>query len=378
MRRKLLTALLISCIAVSGFAHRCNLCNPCKPCNCRCEPCEFTPPCAPQICGYNAPKYIDLKCPCDVFATASYLYWQAKEEGLDLGEIQTTFTNNNIESSIIKMDFDYKSAFKIGLGLYFNCDNWELYSEYTWYHHSFKNDVCAKTGTDILESVIIPVWNTINDLNISEFSDDNVLFGKWELSFDKLDIEVARPYFVGKCLTIRSGYGLRGLWITQKLNVNSSGNLTGSGITEQTLNTSQKISSWAVGPKFSMNTNWYFCNNLRLFGNFDIALLYTSYDRTNNATLENQLDSININSNIKNDNPCYLRPQTALAIGLGWGDYFDCNQWYLDLQLAYETQIYWSENMFTKSIGTSGGFINQTIPGNLNLHGLTIRVRLDF
>lgn len=391
MKKTLFSALVaIFCItSASIFAADCGVCDPCGTCTCECEPCDFVAPCAPTMCAYNAPEYKDIKCSWDVFTSASYLYWQAKQEQMDVGQINTAFaTVDNVtayENTIIGMDFDYNSAFKVGLGVNFNCDFWQLYAEYTWYHHSFDNKGVAATGTNITSSVISSDWISLNPIIETLESLDNEITGKWNLCMDKLDVDLSRAYYNGTCLTFRTAYGLRGLWITQKMDsvwTGDDANTSAAFIT--TVKANQKTNSWAVGPKLGFDMNWNYCYGFRLIGNFDLAVLYTNYDRSFVETIDvtDPTSVLARTTSLKNDNPCYLRPQTSMFIGLGWGNYICCNDWYIDVQAGYEVQVYWNENMFVHNINTtSSGSSNQyksVNPGNLYLHGLTVTARLDF
>ena len=70
---------MFSMLSLSIFAANCGICDPCSICTCDYDVCEFEVPCPPAMCAYNACDNLDLNCSWDVFASASYLYWEAKE-----------------------------------------------------------------------------------------------------------------------------------------------------------------------------------------------------------------------------------------------------------------------------------------------------------
>lgn len=375
-------------LASTVSAANCGICDPCAPCTCECEPCNFEPPCPPSVCAYNAPQYVDIACAWDVFASVSYLYWQAKEDGLEIGSLVDFSTVNNISTEIVPMDFDYSSAFKVGLGFNFCNDNWQIIADYTWYNHDNKNTKIDTSDAAISDDIFFNTqWMLLHNesLNLQNFNLSDSLSGKWDLSFNKLDVALARPFYVGQCLTMRAAYGLRGLWITQKMNVQFAG--TSGTVTtiflEGDLN--QKLSTWAVGPKLGLNTNWNYCNGFRFFGNFDFAILYSDIDRTiSNSYVRTPSTGPVLTdtfSSTTND-ICFLRPQAGFEIGLGWGDYFCCNSFYMDFTVGYEAQVYWSENSFVQGVANPGDgttiLTNKNNTGNLYLHGLTVTARIDF
>ena len=65
-----------------------------------------------------------------------------------------------------------------------------------------------------------------------------------------------------------------------------------------------------------------------------------------------------------------------VELGLGWGSYFDCNNWHVDVTAGYGFQVFFDQNMFRNF---NEGHLVQNLPnGNLNVHGLTATIRLDF
>lgn len=98
---------------------------------------------------YNAPARIDVRSSWDLYVTGRFLYWQAREENLEIGLISrndpegisvtadtpfTTFYVNNM--NVANQRFTYRPGFKIGLGANLDNDNWDAYTEYTWFHSS--------------------------------------------------------------------------------------------------------------------------------------------------------------------------------------------------------------------------------------------------
>ena len=175
----------------------CDICQPAEVCECPCE--EISEP--PLRCAYNAPVNSLIKCPVEFFVTASFIYWQAKEKGLELG-----VTDNNCEDCIngrvINIDFDFKPGFKVGLGWHSDYDDWHIYLEYTRLHltdhRSYaigKPDCLCDGECDPFPpcNEIIPSWNTFRS-DLLYFSKAK---GKWAMNLDLLDLELGRAYWAG-------------------------------------------------------------------------------------------------------------------------------------------------------------------------------------
>lgn len=376
----------------------CN-CNPCTECcnsccatPCCCEPCDFCPPLPPETCAYNAPMFYDIKCSWDTFVTASFVYAQAKEENLEY--VSSVVSDTQVENDPVPdvsnntdkngtLSYDYKPGFKVGIGFTFGCDNWNLYTEYFRYHAdagsgNFFNSVSA--GSSFMEAFLtqmqIPGSPHIRG-RIAEVRAST----KWRLEMDIVDFNLRRKYYVGKCLTFQTAIGIKAAWIDQQQTTDYDAQYTPVDTEISLTGTSVSSSdSWAVGAKAALDTDWLFCGSFRLFGNAGFAILYTDYNKiklsysadrqegTNTPTLINRNYSTNL---------CYLRQDANIALGIGWGDYLCCNDWYLDLSASYEFHTYWNQNVLPVALSRDELSVLQS-NGDLYLHGLVITARLDF
>lgn len=389
--------VFFSLLTFASAALSADLCDPCNPC----DPCpEFTPPPSPTVCAYNAPYGVDLLCQWDIFLKGSFIWLEAKEENLSLGTIYTTQTTGGsppdgsppplgVSRAISEFGFEYKPGFKVGLGINFDCDNWELYAEYTYLHPSVSTSISPFTAyvdaNDVLTvSQIIPA-------GFGYSQNDNFYngaTGNWDLKLDLADLELARQYYVGRCLTFRSFGALRAAWIRQDYTAeyqgyNQTNDLAQSVTYKQTANTK----SWAIGPRVGVDAKWLFCGGFRFFGNTSGSLLFTKYTKVseNSARLVTTIATgaqviIPQDTARFTSDPCYVRPQAEMTIGAGWGDYFFCNKWYFDLEVGYTFNVFWNQNMFLETLvtNTSAQLPTKVKGGDLSLHGLVVTARLDF
>jgi len=207
----------------------------------------------------------------------------------------------------------------------------------------------------------------------------NTFSGSWDLDVDLLDIDLSRKYFVGECLTVRTMAGLRAAWIRQKYTY--LGERTNSTFTTSA---NHETKSWGVGPTVGVNTDWMFCGDFRFFFNALAGVIYTDYStlKADFSIGGEGLGGFERSVYNQSSNPCYLRPQAELSIGLGWGSHFCDKTTYFDLEIGYSANIYWNQNMFVYFTSeVPGGFpIPSTTDryGDLSLHGLTISARLKF
>jgi hypothetical protein len=323
-------------------------------------------------CAYNCPARIDVTGCWDMYLTASFIYWHANEENLELCTLENTSgpTAPVTNWTIIKPDFEYKPGFKVGAGTYFDHDDWGFYIEYTYFHmknknsESFEDPASPATAGLLDSSIIIPAAFLVSAPLELSFN--------WDLDMDIVDFELSRIFYNGKMLTLNPHFGFRLAFIDQSYDysvVSTSRNTAGKA----------KSDSWAIGPRAGVNSAWNFGSNFRFLGNIAASLMYADFDLSQSQTGpvlgETDPDAVN---NVKTDYH-FLRANAEFAVGLAWGRYFSNHCYYFDLAALYEFHIFWDQNMMNYEstkvgvVATKGGSI-----GNLYLHGLTITARFDF
>jgi len=198
----------------------------------------------------------------------------------------------------------------------------------------------------------------------------------WKLSMDLVDVELARSAYQGRYLSFRPFFGARGAWIRENLHViytEEAGNW---------FDINGKFNSWAVGPRTGLYTNWMIGQGFRLYGNGAGDILYTRYTSLKENDNEYSSDGTLIeNFTSRQKNLGCVRTHLELELGLGWGSYFDNNNWHVDLSAGYTFQVFFDQNMFRKfdEYGSSLVYGFSTLEGgNLYLQGMTASMRLDF
>ena len=327
--------------------------------------------------AYNGPSRIQVRGSWDIFSKASFIYWQLLEENIEVAFSNYTApsvlpsastSTGTAKGNFVEFSSNYKPGFKIGLGLNTDLDHWDFYSEYTWLHTTN----ITRTAK-VLNGTLLPTWGnpTITGQNVFDIAKE-----KWLCNFDFVDVELARSYYVGSSLTFRPFFGARAAWIRQQIDatyINLSTSLDSPIVaTPGTQNTLLRTRSWGLGPRAGLDANWNLGQGARFFGNGFADLLYTNY-------LVQIKNSFAAKSFVSRENPTCLRGHLDLELGFGWGSYFDCSNWHVDLSAAYEFQVFFDQNMFRHFDG--GGTmmaLSTASHGNLFAHGLTAEFRFDF
>lgn len=345
---------------------------PCIPC---CDPCEPCPPCCnekpktnqPCECAYNAPARIDPACGWRAWIDGSFIYWLPKEKGTDIGNHIINIICDGItkeKKQRLNLSTDYKPGFKVGFGFSMYKDDWTLYMEYTRLKSVFSNKFDLGDAFNVVNNFLSSFWIITN-------SEYKLVKAKWSLNFNIFDLKLGRPYFLGKKLIFKPSFGLRGGWIDQKY-VSNAMLFNSERLVFINNFRKNKLESWLVGPRATLETDWKLAYHFRVFGNAGAAITYQEFKTSFFET--NSIDSI-INGN---DKTKYLTPNADLALGLGWGNYFCNYEWYFDLCIGYEFNYFWNQNFMRNFNDFSTFFGPDADEGNLYFHGLTLTARLDF
>lgn len=350
-----------------------------------CDPepvCPESPPCcdvpvAPTVAAYNHPANIDVCGSWDFYVTGSFLYWQSIEEQLYAGA--TSPSTDDIR--LIEFDWDWKPAFKVGIGYVWGYDNWDVYLNYTRYNSSMGSSLTKPDG-----GFLFPIWVTIPEGEQTRGQDSitfdaNSVSNSWSLDHNMFDLEFARPYYNGKCLIFKAHYGLRAGWIDQKFDETAkvTTTITPGSEPPQTIEEEFKANAatdcWLIGPRIGIYSKWMLGEGFRLFGNGAMNIFYQKFTKsfyqqlaTTFVTETNKLSHSHENISMSAD----------MLLGAAWGTYFDRNNWHFDVSLGYEIQIFFDQNLMKvmQQLSAFGG--SQTKAGDLTFHGLNLAARFDF
>ena len=278
--------------------------------------------------------------------------------------INHTDVGNGVNGNIVNADFDFKPGFRLGIGGYFDHDNWDMRLGYTWFHCTEHSHASAGSDSQVYPMIGRPWY--FEDLYYESVSQS------WNLKMDILQLDLGRWHYVGTKLTTHPYVGARAAWIRQKLELGYD--VSSNDGLDDHLNF--KTNSWALGPEVGIDSNWIIGSGFRFFANAEADLLFTRYTKASESDVWEDHEDIPFKLSQKSINS--LRTHLDLDFGFGWGTYLDCNNWYLDFALGYEFQVFFDQNMFRHH--TDDLMIgNSNMPnGNLYINGLHFTAKLDF
>jgi hypothetical protein len=337
--------------------------------------------------GYNVPANISLNPPLSgalncLGVEATFLYLNAKEEGLDLASsasmvqvedasFATTYTGNG---QILKQSSQYKPAFNVGISAGFG--TWSLEGEYTWIRqttHTSKDAPNTSFG--------IPVWNA-NDWFQQMSSRGQRLaathvFSKWHLAIDMADLYVKRAAYNGRHLILSPFAGLRALWIRQGLAIDFTEQArTRAYLSAQPIQSYNHSNSWGLGPRIGLEGAWLLGAGLRLETDVTASLLGTKYTKIFHSEEAASTGQIPSQLTFSMNDYTALRTVLEMGLGLGFGSYICGQKYFIDLFASYDFSAYYSQNMMRRLMdqvvaGTSSG-------SDLYLQGFSFKASFKF
>jgi len=349
------------------------------------HPGEDSLPCTMQS-TYNYPATGKICDQFGAFVTASYLYWFAEQEGMDLATSATFDTLTGLVlptdggSKAIFQDAKYSSGFKVGLGWNLNqCDHWVVRADYTRLHeHTKQNEEAPEVevpfGIALITSeptIYATSWFFQNSalgqpIAAQSFS------SSWHMNLDLIDLLASRPYYQGRSLVVSPYGGLKAAFIRQNLRI-AADSFQNVIPPVQPVVSHNKSHSWGIGPSGGVCTHWILGGGFRFEGNMGASLLFTQYTHVQHSE-----DAITltypVSYSFKNYN-C-LRPMAEMDLGLGWMHTFN-NSFALDINVTYDFNYLWGQNMM-RTLNDLNIIGVNAASNDLYLHGLTVSAGFGF
>lgn len=200
----------------------------------------------------------------DIFVTGEFIYWTVREDHLGF-----VLAQSNSKGSLAHPDWKFSPGFKVGLGMLFDHDGWDIYANYTFLRpHDITKEVKSSSERVLIDNVWIFNIGAAQTIYQQAFT-------KWDLNFNVVDLELGRNFFISRYLQLRPYFGLKGTWQEQEARVAFHG--TASNV--PTTNVSEnKIDMWGVGLLAGLDTAWHFSKSFSLVGEVAASALWEGFE----------------------------------------------------------------------------------------------------
>ncbi|MDE3048156.1 MAG: hypothetical protein KGI83_07425 [Verrucomicrobiota bacterium] len=327
-----------------------------------------------------------MNCPKDFYFRVDGLAMQAKEDGLEFGieDSSTPAANSPITNGQVvgfsgdSRDYDWNPGLRVAMGFYLNHDAWQLDFAWTWVNAT--NYQKANSNTSL--GAMLPLYAL--GVGTTAGAIGSRMSARWDTHYNTFDIRLGKPHYVSRYFIVNPHFGLRGGWIDQVFGVDMAGS-TSNGTTPNRTIMHAKNDFWGVGARCGIDTDWVLGKGWCLFGNVAGSLLFGKFELDQSYSLPgSSADGYTINDDFYQN-----VPNMEIALGVGWGIYFNKKRNHIGIRAAYEFHEWWDQlnirKFFSGSTGlptttpvTTGIYANDVVSrGNFTLNGFSLRVQFD-
>jgi hypothetical protein len=312
-----------------------------------------------------------VACGMDFFLTADFIYWNVREDHLGFAMTTGTDPANPAQGRIEQLNFKMKPGFKVGLGMLFDHDGWDVFAEYTW--------IRARNITGSYDGDLTLIDSQFWAMGIETAgSTFNSVSANWQLHyFNVIDLEMGRNFYVSRYLKLRPHFGFKGTWQKQFYNISINGNVpVDGGAVDNIISTmNQNQFYWGFGIRAGLDAAFHFSRSFSTFGELAVSGLYGQFqnNRLNRAFDNTAGTFVALGNNPRNihNNFHTIKPVIEWQIGLRWEMYTCEKEFHFAVEAAWEEQYWLGQNQLITYFVEGRG-------GDLNFQGLTVKFRFDF
>lgn len=309
----------------------------------------------------------------DINLSAAFIYWTMRLDGLTyaktgFGDLPNLL--NPKKGEVQSVDWSWDPGFKAALGWNFCHGCWDMVLQYTWLY----TNVSDTKRSNHLQPGFEILGPSFQSLDLIELDKAHAHF---DLHYQVGDLELGRNFYVSKTLKLRPFVGAKGTWQKQDYNVYYERipfTIFGQNIVFD-FQSHMDQALWGIGMRGGMNTSWHFSKVFSLYGNMAFTGIWLHYDNDRKDTFtvsdnQQQVGQERTTLNIQ-DHLRLIRPVFEFALGLRAETYYGCGRYHILLEAGWEAQIWPNQTMYISIDNNYDRY-------DLNMHGLTAKVRLDF
>lgn len=299
-----------------------------------------------------------------VWLDGELLLWRASEDGLDYA-IKSDSQTQIIDGHVKSPDFDWDWGLRLGLGIKLPHDQWDLFFGYTYIQGHGHGSVSAPT-----DGAVFPLMQAPFGLAANAFVDH--AHASWNANVNIGDVELGRNCIVGRWLSIRPFFGVRGLTIDQDLHVDSKGGTAVSPGDEDQVRSRNDF--WGIGLRVGVDTLWGLGAGWGIYGNGAASLVSGNFSIEEKETLKEAEERVlKVTANTES-----VVAIAELALGIQWDHLFSKDRYHFGVKFGWEFNVFFDQNRLVRFVSSDNpGAIAQN-DGDLSFQGLTVGFRFDF
>ncbi len=288
----------------------------------------------------------------DIVIDADFLWWKPY-----VGDFNIAIVDNRP----VQPNFSFVPGLKLGTGMGILHDGWDMYFQYTWLHEG----PSKKTSTASLPSFSTQAFPFLQvehpeDLSVMILSS---VSSTRSFTFNILDMEMGRDFFISKRLTLRPFFGFKLCSLFEKTDIHYTGT---EEVKSSAVSLRQNLNG--VGILGGLDTVWHVVRSFGFYGNLALTGLWGDFHNTFSNTVS--LEDLSTSYGIKNV-VTEVIPVIEASVGATYMLWLCQERYLLRFKAGWEEQIWLSYNHnISNSLLTSGG--------NLTLQGFTFEAAFAF
>lgn len=309
------------------------------------------------------------------------LYWHAKVGGTEYAYTDKDFNEVNdlfitpIKGRVKDQSFSWEWGVRAGLGRHFDHDNWDVNLNYTWYESNDSDNVSQR-----LPSAIV-------GLKSAEPFPYKSLKSHFDLSYNNVNFELGRNYFMSSKVSVNPHIGVKSTWIDERQKV--YGDLADLPTVPAHIGvkTREKSIAWGLGPRAGIQVEGSLGDGFSLYGKLSGALLYSYFQSSYKQSVSNVPDNAGYGQmHFKGKNHLFM-PTAQMGLGVNWETSINDKRQHVTLAAGYEVEYFWRANQMLEADDTIPFFSLTSNTRRMSIertsedvmfYGLTLKARLDF
>ncbi len=333
---------------------------------------------------------------------AEWLYWKGEQDDLSLVLTHSGTTNTTSpdlltrKTCFVEPNFKYTNGFRVNLGYELPCNCWEANVIYTNLPiHASSSLLTAVPSTPngngggpftlIEPNPVVAIFRQLSDLfanigNVNQSFNGGPSYQtfeqKWTLTFNQIDVDIAKTISCNDCISIKPHAGFRAIWYTDTQKATFTGALPNGGRLGApthafTSDVDLKNTLKGYGIEAGLWGTWEIGCGLSLLGHFGGSILYAKYrlceeiatEVTTTTTVENPVVTVNNYTSDFHDNLHTATPGVDYFLGLQFADDM-CDMSFV-IRVGWEQHLYFDTNKIFQA-------------GNLSTQGLSLGLEVGF
>jgi hypothetical protein len=301
---------------------------------------------------------------CQIFLTSELLYWKTKEDGWDYTFIGYKFFS---EPSILygkmrNVSANFRLGYRNGIKLGIGDSRWDINLVWTTYHNNATRKAYVKGSQNEAATLLLAQ----SDVPLGQLG----ARAQWSINFNAIDLEFGYNLGWKSRFAIRPFAGVKLAKIRQKMNALyfQVQDLFPAPVNVLAQN---HYTSHNYGLRFGVNSQYNAGCGFKLFLNASAAALWSKF-----TLLHQGLPPGFPPSSVFHNHYSRINTELELMAGVGWQTFIKDKEYYLDFRLAWEEQMWFSQNQIMRLVEARGQV--QTHKYDLTFSGPTFSATFGF